>query len=132
MVIYQWRELELLTLTTASNIISAIQFGILPLDFANSESEVQNENSIDKIEKFLSINLKAFNKLLTTPFELIRAYYSISAPIRASLTATIAFAAISFLYSIFFFTILSYYNIFNGLDSFCGISFWYRFHCTKL
>ena len=41
MVIYQWRELELLSFPPYS------------LDFANSESEVKNENSIDKIEKLI-------------------------------------------------------------------------------
>lgn len=99
---YQWRELELISITTISNIITFVQFAIIPLDLANSESEVKEDNSFDKIEKFITLNFGTFAKVFTAPFDLIRTYNSIAAPIRTALSATIVFLAIEFLYNIFF------------------------------
>lgn len=99
---YQWRELELVSITTISNIITFIQFAIIPLDLANSENKVQEGNSFDKIEKFITLNFGAVAKLFTAPFDFIRTYSSIAAPVRTALSATIVFALIEFLYTIFF------------------------------
>ena len=98
---YQWRELELISVTTISNIITFIQFAIIPLDLENKETENQ-ENSLDKIEKFITLNFGNFAKVFTAPFDFIRTFNSIAAPVRTALSATFVFAAITYLYCIFF------------------------------
>ncbi|KAK8845022.1 hypothetical protein M9Y10_021198 [Tritrichomonas musculus] len=99
---YHWKELGLLSIATFSNIITFIQFAIIPLDVVNQETKTESSSGMEKIEKFITLNFGSFAKLFTAPFDFINKFNDIAAPIRVALSATAVFAIIEYLYNIFF------------------------------
>lgn len=95
---YRWRELEVLTMQTISNIITFIQFATMPIAFINS---LDQSNKSD-FKKILSEKFESIINVFLSPFDFIREYNQIISPIRASLSITIVVIIISFLYCIFF------------------------------
>lgn len=122
---YRWKELDLISLTTISNIITFIQFAIIPLDVVNSET--QTESGMEKIEKFITLNFGSLSKVFTAPFDFIRGFYSIGAPIRVAISATALFGLFAYLYAIFFLKswriILFYLDLFIPGSFLMGILF---------
>ena len=98
MVKYNWKALDLISLTTLSNIITFIQFSIIPLDAVKSEAASDKS----KVEDFISMNFGEVAKIFLAPFNLIKEFNKLAAPLRVGLFSTIVFAFINFLYIIFF------------------------------
>ena len=95
---YRWKELELFTIQTISNIITFIQFALSPLELISPESKTSNEQLILEINKRFSSIIKFF----ASPLNFINKYNNIIGPIRTMLSAVIVNAVIIFLYTIFF------------------------------
>ncbi|OHT06121.1 hypothetical protein TRFO_25986 [Tritrichomonas foetus] len=117
---YAWKELQLFTLTTISFIITFIQFAIIPLDTTDQSIQSSNKESsstTEAIEEFISLNFGPAAKVFLKPFDFIRSFNSIAAPLRVALFATIIFALVNLLYILFFFPSWRLYLYL--LDLFC-------------
>jgi hypothetical protein len=88
---YRWRELELLTVTTITNMITVIQFALIPLNIVKVEMQEQgNEKlqeeetgTVKKIEQFMSINMDWAAKLFNAPLEFAKSFAAISTPLHS-------------------------------------------------
>ena len=94
---YRWKELELLSLQTLTNIITYIQFSFTPIEtiFKSITNVSQKNQVLSKIESFF--------KIFNSPIEFIHQYNQIIPTIRTSISTIVVFSAIIFLFSIFFY-----------------------------
>ena len=123
-IYYAWKELQLLSATTISNIITFIQFAIIPLDTTLRESQNTEESGI---KEFITINFGPAAKLFLMPFEFITAYESIAAPMRVALFPTVLMFIFAALQVLFFFPSWRLYMLLTDLFLpgmlLCGILF---------
>ncbi|EAY03460.1 hypothetical protein TVAG_412640 [Trichomonas vaginalis G3] len=91
---YDWRNLELVSYTSMTNILTFIQFALVPLSKTNVRGNSSN---------FSVINFLKVNKILLRPIELIEEFNAINPPMRCLLSAVIIIAFINLMtYSFFF------------------------------
>ena len=97
-MLYRWKELELFTIQTLSNIITFIQFALTPFELITFDSQMSEIKLILIFNKKFSSIIKFFS----SPLDFIHKYNNIIGPIRTMLSALIFNAIIFYLYSIFF------------------------------
>lgn len=91
---YDWKNLELISLTSVTNVLTFIQFALVPLSKANVRQTGTN---------FSLINFLGLEKLLLKPIEYIKQFQAINPPMRCLLSATIIICFINLMTLSFFF-----------------------------
>ncbi len=130
-MVYRWKELDLFTIQTLSNIITFLQFALSPLELISSEAKVSDQNLIT----LLNTRLDSFVHFISAPLDLIRKYNNLIGPIRALLSAVLFNAIIIFLYAIFFLPswrfLVFFLDIFIPCCFLFGIIFMWRKYETQ-
>ena len=95
-ITYDWRNLELVSVTSVTNIITFIQFAFIPLEQAkNSTAEAKTE--------FTSVNVTGVVQVLLAPFDFIESFFKIAVPMRVLLSAVIIIGFFNIMILSFFF-----------------------------
>ncbi|KAH0788130.1 hypothetical protein GPJ56_007961 [Histomonas meleagridis] len=93
---YRWRELDLVSLTSFTNVVTFIQFAILPYDICKKYDRINpsGSNEPDGFDKAVDV--------LLSQLDLIERFNQIVAPMRVLLFAIIILCFMNFLYVLFF------------------------------
>jgi hypothetical protein len=107
MVNYPSKELELISVTTVTNIISLIQFALIPLNSAKETAdadaaESQKLGTVQKVRNFISADMSWAAKLFNAPLEFAQRFTEIATPLRVLLFAAIMFGLLNLLIVTFF------------------------------
>jgi hypothetical protein len=97
---YRCVELEMVSLTTITNIISLIQFALIPLNTANRQAEASEQSDVistNVVHRFMSFDLGWLTKLFNAPLEFARRFLEIATPMRVLLFAAILFGLLNLL-----------------------------------
>lgn len=98
---YDYENLDLISVTTVTNIITFIQFAFIPLEKAKNET-ISSSNS-NSSSPFTSIDVTPIIKVLMSPFDFIDAFFAIAVPMRVLLSAVIIIGVFNLLILSFFF-----------------------------
>jgi hypothetical protein len=98
------RELEMISVTTITNIISLVQFSLMPLTVANAEAAAREEAAesgdisvLDRISRFTSLDLSWMSRLFNAPLEFVQRFEDIATLMRVLLFAAIMFGILTLL-----------------------------------
>lgn len=111
MVKYNWKELEVLSITTLMNIITFIQFAIIPLNQADTKTEQTSGTSF--LEGW---DLGSITKVFLAILDFVNAFFAIATPMRTLLFVTICIVLFHLVMLMLFFptwrTILFMFDMF--------------------
>lgn len=105
---YSWRELELISFTTATNIISFIQFAIIPLNHQKKIEKTQRQFDLDPLNEtsgsFISrFDIQSIIDVFVAPFDFLGVFMQMATSLRVLLFSSIVIGAVEILFLTFFF-----------------------------
>ena len=95
-ILYDWKNLELVSVTSITNIITFVQFAFIPLEQAKN-------STLDAKTEFTSVNVTGVVQALLAPFDFIDAFFKIAVPMRVLLSAVIIIGFFNLMVLSFFF-----------------------------
>lgn len=108
---FRWKELDLVSIQTVSNIITFIQWAIIPIDTIN----IQSQSKLSKIKQIISTKFSSIINFFSSPFDFIKQYNLLLGSIKVVLSSILIFSFMVFMFNIFFLPSWHFFIFFGDL-----------------